>query len=491
MTNLVTADIVQIDPIQAARRVDVRPVGVSASADDRVERVVFYLVLGGLAWVPLWFGGARIFPWAVNAIWFASLAIFYEFSLLFRDRHHPFGVKLLRVPIVMFVLVVCWIVVQKSTAVPAGLQHPIYAMASDALGLQLDGSISVNRDMTTLALMRLLTAASTFWLVLQLTRNAERAHLLLSAVGLISAAYAAYGMVDLALGGTISGFAPGASVGVVRSTFVNQNNFATYAGLGLVANTATLFRSYRHAMPNGSSWRFRLTAFLDTTGLRGVLEIAANVVLIAALLLTGSRAGIAVGLLGVTAVAVLTFGRTRKRGSEPLEFVIFVALVVVGSFYLFGDVLAGRIHASGLLDQSRLAVYAITFQAILDAPFTGFGYDTWEDIFPMYRDQSLDVAGRWVNAHNTYLEVLQGLGVIAGVMLITAVIMLVIACARGAMQRRQGFTPATVGLSAALLVGVHAFVDFSLEIQAVTLTFIAMLAAGVAQSISSRRGTAD
>jgi len=491
VANLVTADIIQIEPIQAERSDDVRPVVVGTSVDDRVERVIFSLVLGGLAWVPLWFGSARIFPWAVNAIWFASLAIIYEFSLLFRARNHPFGMKLVRVPAAMFVLVVCWIVVQKSTAVPIGLQHPIYAMASDALGLQLDGSISVNRDMTTLALMRLLTAACTFWLVLQLTRNSERAHLLLSGVGLISATYAAYGMVDLALGGTISGFAPGASVNVVRSTFINQNNFATYAGLGLVANTATLFRSYRHAMPNGISWRLRLVAFLEATRLRGVLELAANVVLITALLLTGSRAGILVGLLGVTAVALLTFGRTRKRNSESLEFVIFIALVVVGSLYLFGDVLVGRIHASGLVDQNRLAVYAITLQAILDAPFTGFGYDTWEDIFPMYRDQSLDVAGRWVNAHNTYLEVLQGLGVIAGAMLIGAVTMLVIACARGIMRRRQGFAPATVGLSAALLVGVHALVDFSLEIQAVTLTFMALLAAGVAQSISSRRGTAD
>ncbi len=468
-----------------------RRIAAGTSADDRVERVVFNLVLVGLAWLPLWFGSARLFPWAVNAIWFASLAIIYELSLLFRGRHHPFAVNLLRVPVVMFVLVVCWIVVQKSTAAPIGLQHPIYAMASDALGVQLDGSISVNRDMTTLALMRLLTAGCTFWLVLQLTRNSERAHRLLRAVGLISAAYAVYGVVDLALGGTMSGFGPGTGSHVVHSTFINQNNFATYAGLGLIANTATLFRSYRHAMPNGSSWRFRLAAFLETTGMRGILEIAASLILLTALLLTGSRAGIAVGLLGLTAVAVLTFGRTPKRNSEPLEFVIFIALVVAGSFYLFGDLLAGRIHASGLVDQNRMAAFAITMQAILDAPFTGFGYDTWEDVFPMYRDQSLDGAGRWVNAHNTYLEVLQGLGVIGGALLIGAVIMLVLVCARGVMQRRQGYTPAIVGISASLLVGVHALVDFSLEIQAVTLTFIALLATGVAQSISSRRGTAD
>jgi hypothetical protein len=41
------------------------------------------------------------------------------------------------------------------------------------------------------------------------------------------------------------------------------------------------------------------------------------------------------------------------------------------------------------------------------------------------------------------------------------------------------------------LVGVHAFVDFSLQIQAVALAWTALLAAGLAQSWSSRIATAD
>jgi hypothetical protein len=43
-----------------------------------------------------------------------------------------------------------------------------------------------------------------------------------------------------------------------------------------------------------------------------------------------------------------------------------------------------------------------------------------------------------------------------------------------------------VAVSVAFLAGVHALVDFSLQIQAVTLTFMAVLGAGVAQSKSSR-----
>ena len=53
------------------------------------------------------------------------------------------------------------------------------------------------RDLTTLALLRLLTAASTFWLALQLSRNATRARLLIWSVVGISACYAAVGIFAL------------------------------------------------------------------------------------------------------------------------------------------------------------------------------------------------------------------------------------------------------------------------------------------------------
>ena len=68
----------------------------------------------------------------------------------------------------------------------------------------------------------------------------------------------------------------------------------------------------------------------------------------------------------------------------------------------------------GLADASRLAVYMIIAHSLLDAPFLGFGYGTFADVFPMYRDQSISPLGVWDMAHNTYLEVLQGLGLLFG-----------------------------------------------------------------------------
>ena len=74
------------------------------------------------------------------------------------------AIKQIRVPAALFGAVVLWILLQNATWTPDWLHHPIWQMAADALDKPIDGSISVNRDLTTLALLRLITAASVFWI---------------------------------------------------------------------------------------------------------------------------------------------------------------------------------------------------------------------------------------------------------------------------------------------------------------------------------------
>ena len=78
-----------------------------------------------------------------------------------------------------------------------------------------------------------------------------------------------------------------------------------------------------------------------------------------------------------------------------------------------------------------------------------------------------------------------------GSMLVACVLLFMLRCVRGATTRQENVTVPRVAASAACLVGVHALVDFSLQIQAVTLTFMAVLGAGVAQSESSRLAMED
>lgn len=452
------------------------------------DRLLFWSFVAGLAWTPFWFASSTLLAWGINAIIFPGLAAVYECRLLLTRQRHPIGIRRIALPAALFAAVVAWIVIQNATWTPPTLHHPIWAMAAAAIERPLDGSISVNRDLTALALMRLLTAASVFWLALQFSRDAARANTLLLALAAICTAYCVYGLVAI-------GLTPGYVLwtenpymrGFVTSTFYNRNNFATYGGIGLVLLCGMIMRLYRHDLTTeDTSRRFKIAAFIQTTGERGAIFIGAAFIVFVAMLLSGSRGAIIATALGIFTLLVLILGRSKTRVIDQRDIIVAGAVAVAIVFLVYGDTLIGKVSQQGFNDESRLAIYKITLGSILDSPLTGYGYGTFRDIFPMFRDRSVVPAGIWEMAHNTYLEIFQGLGVIFGAMLIGAVGLPAFYCFKGAVTRKIGATVPAIAASVSLLLATNALVDFSLQIQAVTLTFMAILGAGVAQSESSR-----
>ena len=455
-----------------------------------MERVLLWAFIAGLAWCPFWFGSNVLLAWGINAVLFPGLVAIYELSLLIRGERHPVAIRQIKAPAALFAAVVLWILIQNATWTPDWLHHPIWQMTADELDRPIDGSISVNRDLTTLALLRLITAASVFWIALQLCRDVSRANFLLWSIAAISCAYAAYGLFAFALmPGRVLWFGtPFPRTGFVTSTFINPNSFAAYAGMGLVVICGLILRLYRNEFTAvGGSIRFRIATFIEVTGKKGVVLLGGAFVILVALLLSQSRGGILSTALGLFVLGALTL-KTRKQGfvEQRGAIIIFGALLVAVAFLAFGDVVAGRITQLGFRDNSRMAVYTIAMRSILDAPLLGYGYGTFADVFPMFRDQSVSTYGQWNMAHNTYLEVFQGLGLLFGSMLVASIVLLVLRCVKGAMTRQENEMIPCVAAGVAFLVGVHSLVDFSLQIQAIGVTFMALLGAGVAQSQSSR-----
>jgi O-antigen ligase len=206
-------------------------------------------------------------------------------------------------------------------------------------------------------------------------------------------------------------------------------------------------------------------------------------------LLSGSRGGIASTVLGLLVFTALT--RKQQFAEQRGAIIAVGALLVAATFLAFGDAVAGKITQEGFRDESRMAVYLIAIRSIIDAPLLGYGYGTFADVFPMFRDQSVSTWAKWSMAHNTYLEVLQGLGLLFGLMLVASVVALVLRCVKGAMTREMNETLPRVAASVACLLGLHSLVDFSLQMQAIAITFMALLGAGVAQSESSRLRLGD
>jgi O-antigen ligase len=463
------------------------PLASSASAERSFDRKLFAALMVGLAFAPFWLGSNRPIAWGVNAIYYGALAILYEAALLWSGRSHPVALRRIWFPALAFMSVVVWSLLQIAPFMPESWRHPIWRMASDALGEPIAGAISVNPDLTVLAVTRLLTCGLVFWLSLQLCRSERRARAMVKGIALIGLGYAVYGILAFFVWpDTILWFDKEYYRDSLTSTFVNRNSYATYSGIGLIcAFTCSLQAFQCEFVPAGAGKVQRVAALVAAALGPGGWWIACSFIVGGALVLTGSRGGVASSSAGLLAFVILAAIRGRER-SVAVGVAIILSFCIIGvALIAFGDFLAERLRAQAMESDDRLAVYALAWRVIADAPWLGSGYGAFQEVFKMYRDSSLRPGLFWDRAHDSYLELLQGLGIPVALLFITGVAVLVHRCVYWASIRQEGGLVPLATAAASIIVGLHAIVDFSLQVQAVALTWVALLGAGVAQSWGS------
>src|SRR5262249_27670426 len=160
----------------------------------------------------------------------------------------------------------------------------------------------------------------------QLCRDPSRANFLLWSIAAISCAYAAYGLFALAVTpGRVLWFENPHSRTVATSTFINPNSFASYAGMGFIATCGLVLNLYRDDFKVvGGSIRFRISNFIEVTGQKGVLVIGGALVLLVAVLASGSRGGISSTALGLFVLGALTSKVRKQRFAEQRQAIIVV-----------------------------------------------------------------------------------------------------------------------------------------------------------------------
>ena len=468
-----------------------RDVPVRGVSPDVPTSIIFGCFVLTLIVAPFWFGGVAPLNWGLNLAWLSALVAAYEALLIARGAPHPVAPGRVIFAIAPVALVCLWVGLQ-SIRWPGELTlgdtfaQPIWALAAQALQRDPAASLSVDPERTWRALLRLLAACATFWLALQLCRNKDRARQLIAAIALAGLAYATYGIVAFfVFPQTILWFSKTSYVDVLTSTFVNRNSYATYAGIGLLASLTLAFRHVLGATPSETSGFGRRAARVMSSVIgRGGIWIGCGAIIGMALVLTGSRGGIASSLFAIIAMLiVLPVRHSRNAGAAGLA--IFVTVFIIAAvLFGFGDIFADRLAAVGLSSDDRLAVYQLTLLSIFDSPLRGFGYGTFESVFPWYRDASLSIVGHWDLAHNTYVEMFQGLAILPAALFFAAIVWLGWLCLRAVLNRQSSATAPLCAVGATVLVALHAMVDFSMQIQAIALTWSALLGAGVAQSWS-------
>ncbi len=184
-------------------------------------------------------------------------------------------------------------------------------------------------------------------------------------------------------------------------------------------------------------------------------------------------------------VILATLVSVRRLGLILLVAPVALA-TLVGLFWLIGGGLLERIECQGFGSDSRMLLYQQVIDLIGLRPWTGFGGGTFEVAFPLVHQLPLTPDVTWNLAHNTYLALWAELGLVAGSLLILAFGYAAVRLVIGLLSGAGSWTPQVAALAVIVQVAIHSTVDFSLEIPANTMMFIAIVATGLANTISAR-----
>jgi O-antigen ligase len=389
--------------------------------------------------------------------------------------------------LVLFGAVVLWEVLQMSTLTPAAWHHPMWRSAAGLLDKPIAGSISVTPFATGSALVRLLTYGGIFWIALQSCRAAREAHAVFLTLTVAGLLYAAYGLlVQFSGGQTILWFHKERYIGDVTGTFEYKNAYATYAGLGAICAVGLLLKGMEKfaGLDFGKREARRLTVIWLAE--RGWFLAVAILLTVTGLLLSHSRAGFVCS--GVALVALLLCARFIRGPRIPLlrPAAITLVLAFTGFVAISGGKLLDRLSSTDVEADVRPLIYDATMTAVADAPWLGTGAGSFAEVFSLYHPPAIYT--RVLRAHDSYLENALELGIPAAIVLILAFAGPAVICLAGIRRRRRDALYPCIGVAASLLVGLHATVDFTLQVPAVAATYALIMGAACSQSWSTRNG---
>ncbi|MET4481515.1 O-antigen ligase family protein [Bradyrhizobium sp. F1.13.3] len=367
----------------------------------------------------------------------------------------------------------------------AWLTASIWQQASAILGQDLTGSVSVARNQPFFAMGSQIACWMSMLCGYLVGRDRRAARWLLMAFLASALAYAVYGLFAFI-------FWPNYLLwhqkfnylNAVTATFINPNVAASYFGAASVG----WFLVFASSMNNSSaplSWREQIRFRLRVASSQTVLHLLACFVVLAATMMTGSRAGSVVSLLCMAGALGTHFRNQLKQRHLLWVFPIAVVILIIGAISIFAPSVNRRFGTQGFFDAGRWQAYVSMAEIIKEYPWFGSGLGTFRWIFPAYRSGELPSYGTWEQGHNTTLEIASEMGIPFTAIVAAGWLVALLILGRGITRRNRDAILPTTAFWIGLLALVHSQVDFPLQIPGFSLAICPILGMGMAQSFSS------
>jgi O-antigen ligase len=354
---------------------------------------------------------------------------------------------------------------QSVSALLAPQAHEARALVAPVLGSPEStlAPLSVEPLATVDALLRFLAyvlIGLAAWVTLDSSERIRQAAWVLAISG---AFQALYGATEYLSGHQhIFGYAKRFYTDEASGTFINRNHFATYLAATLPFALALALHR-RGESPPARSWRERLAPLLEPRGASRVIAAIASASIWIGVVLSYSRAGLAVALVATATFALLSAGPRARVAWRITAALVLLPTIVL----LFLEVRApGERFVTDEEDLStlggRVDVWRVGLDMATRHPLFGTGLGTFEAAFSPLRPPGVDL--RWTHVHSDWLEAAIEGG------LPTLLAMLGLAFIVGRQLLDGAGSPLTAAPAAALCaIALHAGVDFPLRIPAVAV----------------------
>jgi O-antigen ligase len=365
--------------------------------------------------------------------------------------------------------------------------HPLWHEAAEVLGIPIAPSVSIVRNQPFFALGAPLANMLAVICSFIVCTDRNRAHQLLMVIAWSGLAYAIYGILAFLLEPTkILWWEKEAYLGVLTSTFINRNTAAIYFGSCSIVWLLLLSNRIRQKFPdNPIEWKKVFRSLLSEPPRGTISSFLLFFICLAAMFMTGSRAGVVLSLMMLIIAIAMFFYRNLPRRSGALIVVVVGGAIALVLLQIMGAGVSGRFDLQGLADEGRLETYRSTIRMIGDHPWFGTGLGTFAFSFPAYRSVHAGLWGVWDLAHSTPLEIAADLGLPLAGLVIAAWIIILAVLIRGVHNRRRDVIIPVAAFSVAALGLLHSLIDFSLQIPGYSIVIFALVGAGLSQSFPS------
>lgn len=270
---------------------------------------------------------------------------------------------------------------------------------------------------------------------------------------------------------------------VARGLFVNRNHFASFLILSSVGILALVFQRLLQAKERAS-----IAGFLDEVLSPNLLLYVASMVILFALMLSQSRAAVLAVMLSSMLVLML-FALLKRRIDLKALGAIVVAFLGLSVIFA-GDGLVTRLYSEGLSLGERVLQWSITWEAIQDRWFSGYGSGTYAFVFQAYRGDAPLREVVFDQAHNYWLTIWLEQG-LPGLVIQLAIVFLAIQKCISNLRASQSSLTSGVLLACLFVILcsiIQSLVDFNLQVVNLRVFYLLAVLLIFISPTLSRRG---